>query len=65
MLTHFLNIDVVLAPSDALEQWYLSLWKQWIRERKSFSGVEGVHFDDIPRRYKDNTDNKPDTWLFS
>ena len=57
---YFLNIDVVLAPSDALEQWYLLLWKQWIDERKSFLGVEGSHYDDIIRRYKDTTDNKPD-----
>jgi tRNA (cmo5U34)-methyltransferase len=58
---YFLNIDVVLAPSDTLEQWYLLLWKQWIEERKSFLGIEGSHYDDIIRRYKDNNDNKPDT----
>lgn len=57
----FLNIDVVLAPSDALEKWYLLLWKQWIDERKSFLGIEGSQYDDIAGRYKDNTDNKPDT----
>ena len=56
----FLNIDVVLAPSDALEHWYLSLWKQWIEERTSSLG-ESNHYADIIRRYKDNTDNKPDT----
>ena len=56
----FLNIDVVLAPSDALEQWYLLLWKQWIDERKSFLGIEDSHYDDIIWKYKDNTDNKPD-----
>src|SRR4030042_3123020 len=44
---YFLNIDVVLAPSDALEQWYLLLWKQWIDERKSFWGIEGSHYNDI------------------
>ena len=58
---YFLNIDVVLAPSDALEQWYLLLWKKWIDERKSFLRIEGNHYDDIIRRYKDNDDNKPDT----
>jgi tRNA (cmo5U34)-methyltransferase len=57
----FINIDVTLAPSDALEQWYLLLWKQWIDERKSFLRIEGNHYDDIIRRYKDNSDNKPDT----
>jgi tRNA (cmo5U34)-methyltransferase len=58
---YFLNIDVILAPSDALEQWYLLLWRKWIDERKSFLGIEGTSYDDIIRRYKDNTDNKPDT----
>ena len=58
---YFLNIDVVLAPSDALEQWYLLLWKQWIDERKSFLGIVDSHYDDVIRRYKDNTDNQPDT----
>lgn len=57
---YFLNIDVVLAPSDALEQWYLLLWKEWIDERKSFLGIEGGHYGDIIWKYKDNTDNKPD-----
>ena len=58
---YFLNVDVVLAPSDALEQWYLLLWKQWIDERTSFLGIEGSHYGDIIRRYKGNNDNKPDT----
>jgi tRNA (cmo5U34)-methyltransferase len=57
---YFLNIDVILAPSDALEQWYLLLWKQWMDERKSLLGFEGSHYDDMIRRYKDTTDNKPD-----
>jgi tRNA (cmo5U34)-methyltransferase len=58
---YFLNIDVILAPSDALEQWYLALWKQWIDERKLSLLIEGSHYDDIIKRYKDNADNKPDT----
>jgi len=58
---YFLNIDVILAPSDALEQWYLSLWREWISERKITMGIEGNSYDDIIQRYKDNRDNKPDT----
>jgi tRNA (cmo5U34)-methyltransferase len=56
----FLNADVVLAPSDTIEHWYLQLWRQWIDERKSILEVEGCDYDDVIRRYKDNTDNKPD-----
>src|SRR4030042_4105378 len=58
---YFLNIDVILAPSDALEQWYLSLWREWIAERKSILGIKSNSYDDIIQRYKDNRDNKPDT----
>jgi tRNA (cmo5U34)-methyltransferase len=57
----FLNIDVILATSDSLEQWYLSLWREWIAERKSILGIKGNSYDDIIQRYKDNSDNKPDT----
>lgn len=57
---YFLNTDVILAPSNTLEQWYLQLWKQWIDERKSILEVEDHSYDDVIRRYKDNTDNKPD-----
>lgn len=58
---YFLNTDVILAPSDTLEDWYLQLWKQWIDERKAILEIEGQNYDDVIRRYKDNTDNKPDS----
>jgi tRNA (cmo5U34)-methyltransferase len=58
---YFLNIDVILAPTETLEHWYLSLWRDWITERKSVLGIKGNDYDDIIQRYKDNTDNKPDT----
>ncbi|MEW6584888.1 MAG: class I SAM-dependent methyltransferase [Nitrospirota bacterium] len=58
---YFVNIDCVLAPTDGLEQWYMSLWREWIDEKKKRVGIEGNYYDDIIRRYKDNKDNKPDT----
>jgi tRNA (cmo5U34)-methyltransferase len=58
---YFVNIDCVLAPSRTLEQLYMSLWKEWIDEKKKSLGINGNYFDDIIRRYKDNKDNKPDT----
>jgi tRNA (cmo5U34)-methyltransferase len=57
----FVNIDVILAPSERLEQWFLSLWKDWIDERKFDLGIAGGKFEDIIQRYKNNEDNKPDT----
>jgi tRNA (cmo5U34)-methyltransferase len=58
---YFLNIDVTLAPTETLEHWYLSLWKEWIVKRKTVLGIEGTHYEEIVQRYKDNTDNRPDT----
>lgn len=58
---YFLNIDVILAPTETLERWYLLLWKEWIDERKTFLKIEGNSFEDIIQTYKDNAENKPDT----
>ena len=58
---YFMNIDVLLAPTDALDGWYMKLWQEWIEEQKVLYGIEGEYFDDVVRRYKDNRDNKPDT----
>jgi tRNA (cmo5U34)-methyltransferase len=57
----FMNIDVVLAPNEVLEEWYLTLWQEWIAEKKAAEGLTGDMYDDTMRRYKDNKDNKPDT----
>ncbi len=58
---HFVNIDVVLAPSETLEQWYLSLWRDWIDENKWNLSLSGRGFDGIIERYKNAEENKPDT----
>ncbi|MDA8388745.1 MAG: class I SAM-dependent methyltransferase [Nitrospiraceae bacterium] len=58
---YFLNIDVVLAPAPALDGFYMRLWREWIDERKASPGITDEEPGDIIRRYKDNTDNKPDT----
>jgi tRNA (cmo5U34)-methyltransferase len=55
----FLNLDVVLAPYQDLEEWYLSLWREWIS-----ASVDSARKPDllpIPQQYKDNPDNFPDT----
>ena len=58
---YFVNVDVVLAPNEQLEQWYLSLWRNWIDERTRAAGLEGEQFQGVVDGYKDNKDNKPDT----
>jgi tRNA (cmo5U34)-methyltransferase len=58
---YFLNIDVILPPTDTLEQWYLQLWNEWMEERKKLFGIDRDLFSDVTRRYKAYDENKPDT----
>ena len=55
----FLNLDVVLAPYQNLEEWYLSLWREWIQANVDSSKQSDLL--PIPQQYKDNPDNFPDT----
>jgi tRNA (cmo5U34)-methyltransferase len=55
----FINYDVVLPPSDSLERWYLSLWRDWIKEHPSKE--RRGQLLGIPDQYKGNPDNIPDT----
>ena len=55
----FLNIDVVRAPHQDLEEWYLSLWREWISANVDSSKKPDLL--SIPQQYKDNPDNFPDT----
>ncbi len=58
---YFMNIDVILAPTEKLDQWYIKLWQEWMDERKTTPGKECNYLDDITRRYKEADENKPDT----
>ena len=55
----FVHYDVVVPPSGKIEKWYLSLWRQWIKEHPSIEMRENLL--DIPEQYKGNQDNIPDT----
>jgi len=56
----FVNIDVVLSPSDSLENWYSELWRDWIAEtEKKFNPPHS--FLHIPQQHKNNTENITDT----
>ena len=37
---YFVNIEVILPPTDALEKWYLNLWREWIIERQTVLKIE-------------------------
>lgn len=56
----FLNIDVVSAPSEDLEDWYLELWKEWILEKEA-KLKSSTSFSHIPQQYANNPDNHPNT----
>lgn len=57
---YFVNIDIILPPTENLEKWYLVLWKEWIIEVQTALKLKD-NYEDIVLRYKDNMDNKPDT----
>lgn len=57
---YIVNIDVVLAPDENLEQWYLRLWREWMDEKRILLGIEDDRFSGIIDRYKELEENKPD-----
>jgi tRNA (cmo5U34)-methyltransferase len=57
----FLNVDVVLSPTDDLEQWYLMLWQEWIDTHAANS--QKASLLPVPQKYKHNLDNTPDPLL--
>lgn len=56
----FLNMDVIRAPTESLENWYLKLWKEWIIENEA-KMEHSESFQNILDQYKNNPDNNPDT----
>ncbi len=58
---YFVNIDVVLPPTEALDQWYMEMWQEWMDAAKSALGVKDEPGVNIIERYKDLAENKPDT----
>lgn len=57
----FLNIDVVLPPTNDLEVWYLALWEEWIE--KHVPDSQKAFLRTVPNKYKKNQDNVPDPLL--
>jgi tRNA (cmo5U34)-methyltransferase len=55
----FLNVDVVRAPNEALENWYRQLWVEWIAKNEIKMGSK-ESFQHIPQQYKNNPDNYPE-----
>lgn len=55
----FVHYDVVLTASEKLEKYYLSLWRQWIKEHPGIEKRQDLL--GVPEEYKGNKDNMPDT----
>ena len=55
----FVHYDVVLSPSNELEKWYLSFWREWINNHPAKERREQLL--GIPNQYKGNPDNLPDS----
>lgn len=59
---HFVDVDVVLPPSEELEEWYFDIWKDWLAHMMSQYNIRDEVPEDLIRRYKDPLSmNKPDT----
>jgi len=58
----FINIDVVLPPSEELESWYFAIWRDWLGHMMNRYHVTDEAPEDLIKRYKDPSSmNKPDT----
>jgi tRNA (cmo5U34)-methyltransferase len=51
------NIDVVAPPTQALDDWYMQMWREWIGANAQDPG----RYLGTTKLYKENPDNKPDT----
>lgn len=62
---HFVNIEVVLPPSEELEAWYFHLWSVWMQQRMDQFSVTGETPEEVIERYKSpSSTNNPDTLEF-
>jgi tRNA (cmo5U34)-methyltransferase len=58
----FINYDPVLPPSQELEQFELTMWKDWILNYEAvINPKRDKSLDYIPSQYKSNKDNIPST----
>jgi len=58
----FVDVDVVLPPSEELEGWYFAIWKDWLTHMMSRYNIKDEVPEDLIRRYKNPSSmNKPDT----
>ncbi len=49
---YFVNIEVILPPTEALDRWYLNLWREWLIEKQSVLKIKDDYEGSI-RSYKE------------
>ncbi len=57
----FVVVDVVRAPTEALQDMYMALWEEWIIRNSDSS--KRPELSQVPRKYRENPDNKPDSLM--
>ncbi|MFA4911072.1 MAG: class I SAM-dependent methyltransferase [Desulfobacteria bacterium] len=57
---YFVNTDVILSPTEALEKWYLELWKEWIIENQTVLKLESKYEDIISKHTEKEHHSKLD-----
>lgn len=58
----FIDVDVVLPPSEELEEWYFAIWKDWMMHMIYRYNISDEVPEDMIRRYQDPSSmNHPDT----
>ena len=58
---HFVNIDVILSPTEALEGWYVELWREWMTERQTALKLEDDYENTIRSHMESEHHSKLDT----
>jgi tRNA (cmo5U34)-methyltransferase len=58
----FVNVDVVRAPTNELQEWYYAMWRDWMHGMFARHNVKDEMPQDVITRYKDPASmNTPDT----
>ena len=53
----FVNIDVILSPTEDLESWYLNLWREWMVDKQTVFGLKDDYEFTIKKYMEENHHN--------
>jgi len=58
---YFMNIDVLIAPTTSLEEWYMRIWEEWMDDKRTQIMIFDEPSIEVIKRYKNAEENQPDT----